>query len=62
MTVVMKLGSLSPKPFLLILGEDYKPLVKYVCRYGSISSLVLIHFPLFFKNSLNNNISKSKGI
>ena len=43
----MKLESLSPKPFLLILGEDYKLLVKYLCRYGSISSLVLIHFPLF---------------
>ena len=46
---MMKLGSLSPKPFLLILGEDYKLLVKYLYRYGSVSSLVLIHFPLFFK-------------
>ena len=43
----MKLESLSPKPFLHILGEDYKLLVKYLCRYGLISSLVLIHFPLF---------------
>ena len=58
----MKLGLLSPKPFLLILGEDYKLLVKYFCRCGSILSLVLISFSFVLNSSNITIIQKQRNI